>query len=85
MKKAIRFLECVVVAVAAVALAVPGAHAQCAMCYETAVHAGPEAAKSLDLAILALLSPSLLMFCGILALAYKRRRAPDEDSLPQAR
>ena len=53
---------------------VPEASAQgCAMCYADAEAAGPEAARALNLGILALLSPTLLLFGGIFCLAYRRR------------
>ena len=57
----------------------PEAFAQgCAMCYANAEAAGPEAARALNLGILALLSPTLLLFGGIFFLAARRREPPDE-------
>jgi heme/copper-type cytochrome/quinol oxidase subunit 2 len=53
------------------------AMAQCAMC-KTAVTGSPEAAKlsqSLNFAVLILLIPPVLIFCGIFVLAYRHRKA----------
>lgn len=51
--------------------------AQCAMC-KNAVTGSPEAAKlsqSLNFAILVLLIPPVLIFCGIFVLAYRYRKS----------
>ncbi len=54
----------------------PEAAAQgCAMCYANAEAAGPEAARALNLGILALLSPTLLLFGGIFLLAHRRAKS----------
>ena len=53
------------------------AHAQgCALCYTTAAAAGPAAARSLDLGILALVTPALVLFLSVLFLLYRRAAAP---------
>jgi H+/Cl- antiporter ClcA len=65
------------------------AFAQCAMC-KNAVTGSPNAAKlseSLNFAIIILLIPPVLIFCGLFALAYRYRKArgggkdssPDDD------
>ncbi len=61
-------------------VATPVAFAQgCALCYTTAASQGPRAARSLDLAILVLLVPTLLMFVAVLVLAFRRRNAEVDD------
>lgn len=56
------------------ALAPTPAFAQgCAMCYKTTDQQNARAARSLNIAILALLSPALLMFGGVFFLAFRRR------------
>jgi heme/copper-type cytochrome/quinol oxidase subunit 2 len=77
-------------AAAAVALFVLSspALAQCALC-KNAITGSPEAARlsqSLNFAILILLIPPVLIFCGIFVLAYRYRKArgtepepPDKD------
>src|SRR5712692_3696178 len=58
----------------------PDALAQgCALCYNTAASQSPEAAKQLNYAILALLIPTLSLFCGVLCLAFRRRDADREE------
>jgi len=55
----------------------------CAMCYTEAAAQSPRAARQLDLAILTLLVPSVLMFGGVLAAAFRRREgdlATEEES-----
>lgn len=53
------------------------AMAQCAMC-KTAVTGSPDAGRlsqSLNAAVLILLIPPVLIFCGMFVLAYKHRKA----------
>ena len=50
-----------------------GAYAQgCVLCYTTAAAAGPAAARSLDLGILALVTPALVLFLAVMFLLYRR-------------
>ena len=50
-----------------------GALAQgCALCYTTASAVGSAGARSLDLGILALLTPALVLFLGVMFLLYRR-------------
>ena len=56
--------------------------AQCAMC-KNAVTGSPEAAKlseSLNFAIIVLLIPPVLIFCGFFVLAYKYRKSRGVES-----
>jgi hypothetical protein len=60
----------------AVLLMSPGAYAQnCALCYTTASALGSAAARSLDLGILALLTPALALFAGVFYMLYRRATA----------
>ena len=59
---------------------VPGSFAQCALCKTSAEAQGPEAARSINLAILVLLTPTLLLFFGVLLLLFSRRNAQVGDS-----
>lgn len=63
------------------------AMAQCALC-KTAVTNSPEAARlseSLNFAIIILLIPPVLIFCGMFVLAYRYRRARGvETGLPSS-
>ncbi len=57
-------------------LIAPGAYAQnCALCYATASALGSAAAHSLDVGILALLTPALSLFAGVFYLLYRRATA----------
>jgi len=50
-----------------------GAYAQgCVLCYTSAAAAGPAAARSIDLGILALVTPALLLFLAVMFLLYRR-------------
>jgi hypothetical protein len=52
---------------------VRGAYAQaCALCYTTASQTSIAAQRSLNWGILALLTPALTMFLGVLFLLYRR-------------
>ncbi|MBI3406090.1 MAG: hypothetical protein HY046_11610 [Acidobacteria bacterium] len=73
-----RWFQLSLLLMAALALTSPAAMAQCAMCYESASHAGPQAAKTLNYAILALLSPALLMFAGIVIFSVRKKTAAEE-------
>jgi hypothetical protein len=56
--------------------------AQCAMC-KNAITGSPEAAKlseSLNFAIIVLLIPPVLLFCGFFVLAYRYRKAREVES-----
>lgn len=68
---------------------VSSAMAQCAMCKNT-VAGSPSAAKlseSLNFAIIILLIPPVLIFCGIFFIAYRhhKARATEVKSLPDSR
>jgi heme/copper-type cytochrome/quinol oxidase subunit 2 len=59
--------------------------AQCAMC-KNAITGSPEAAKlseSLNFAIIVLLIPPVLIFCGFFVLAYRYRKARGAESQAQ--
>jgi hypothetical protein len=50
-----------------------GAHAQgCALCYTTAANLGASGQHALDLGILALLTPAVLIFLGVMFMLYRR-------------
>ena len=67
-----RSVRLLLLAVFVLALA-PRVFAQgCALCYTTAAAAGPAAARSLDLAILVLLVPTLILFVAVLVFAFRR-------------
>jgi hypothetical protein len=51
----------------------PGAFAQaCALCYTTASQTSIAAQRSLDWGILALVTPALAMFVGVILMLYRR-------------
>ena len=57
---------------------------QCALC-KNAITGSPSAAKlseSLNFAIIILLIPPVLIFCGIFAIAYKHRKAREAEAQP---
>jgi hypothetical protein len=57
-------------------LAPPGLRAQgCALCYTTASAAGAAAERSLDIGILALLTPALALFLSVFYMLYRRATA----------
>jgi len=59
--------------------ATPPMHAQgCAACKTNAAQAGPEAQRGLRRGIAVLLIPSLIIFSGVVFLAYKHREATRE-------
>jgi hypothetical protein len=61
----------------------PAASAQgCAMCYSSASQQGEKAARALNLGILALLTPTLVLFGGVFYLARRSRHFRDDDSDP---
>jgi peptidoglycan biosynthesis protein MviN/MurJ (putative lipid II flippase) len=65
---------------AALPLAAPAAAwAQCAMCKTTASNLDPGGVKYLNYATLLLVAPPVVIFCGFIYAAYKRRDAPDRD------
>ena len=54
----------------------------CAMCYQSAAASGPRTITALKHGILVLLFPPLLIFGGILGLAFSRRNSfADQDDL----
>jgi peptidoglycan biosynthesis protein MviN/MurJ (putative lipid II flippase) len=68
-------------AASALSLAAPAAAwAQCAMCKTTASNVDPGGVKYLNYATLLLVTPPVVIFCGFIYAAYKRRGAPGEDS-----
>jgi len=70
-------LRFTILAVLAVLSTARGAFAQgCALCYTTAAAAGPAAARSLDLGILALVTPALVLFLAVIFMLYRRAAAP---------
>ena len=50
------------------------------MCRTSAAAGGDEAMKAFDLAVLVLLIPTLLIFIGILAFAFRYRNHPRADT-----
>ena len=69
----LRFLMLSIVALLGMAR---GAWAQgCALCYTSASALGASAERSLDFGILALLSPALILFLGVMFLLYRRATA----------
>jgi len=50
----------------------------CAACKTNAAQAGPQAQRGLRRGIAVLLIPSLIIFCGVVFLAYKHRVATHE-------
>jgi hypothetical protein len=65
-------------AAAALPLAAPAAAwAQCAMCKTTASNMDPGGVKYLNYATLLLVAPPVVIFCGFIYAAYKRRDPPD--------
>jgi hypothetical protein len=60
----------------------------CAMCYQNAAASGPRLITALKNGILVLMFPPLLIFCGILGLAFRRRDSfaleaqPETDAPP---
>ena len=60
-------------ALLAMSVSAQGAFAQgCALCYTTASAMGVSAQRSLDLGILALVSPALILFLSVIFLLYRR-------------
>jgi hypothetical protein len=56
--------------------ATPAVHAQgCAACKANVAQAGPDAQRGLRRGIAVLLIPSLIIFTGVVVLAYKYREA----------
>lgn len=79
----IKFALAAVCTVAALLAGYSTALAQCAMC-RTGVAGSPEAAKlaeSLNLAILVLLIPPVLIFCGIFYAVLRQRKPSETASL----
>jgi len=60
-------------ALLAIVVFAPGAFAQgCALCYTSASAVGQAGQRSLDYGILALLTPALILFLGVMFLLYRR-------------
>ena len=84
MTNASRHLWLVLVACVAVAILLAAGQtvsAQCAMC-RSAIAGAPEAAKlssRLNLAVLVLLIPPVLIFCGIFYAAFRQLKSRDES------
>ena len=80
-----RTTKLVSIAAVAIAIVLPlglSAMAQCALC-KNAITGSPSAAKlseSLNFAIIVLLIPPVLIFCGIFAIAYKYRKSRETQS-----
>jgi len=55
----------------------------CAMCYQNAAASGPRLITALKHGILVLLFPPLLIFAGILGLAFSRRNSFASDEQPE--
>ncbi|HSC77532.1 MAG TPA: hypothetical protein VLB32_03115 [Candidatus Acidoferrales bacterium] len=49
------------------------------MCRTSAAAGGDEAMKAFDLAVLVLLLPTILLFCAIVAFAFRYRNHPRAD------
>ncbi len=68
------------------ACAVPAAHAQgCAMCRQSAAAMDAQKQKTLDLAILILLLPTVSIFAGVILWAFRKRqhfRAEGDSIVP---
>jgi hypothetical protein len=72
----VKKLSALLVLAAVLALA-PASYSQgCIMCRTSAAAGGDEAMKAFDLAVLVLLVPTILLFCGILAFAFRYRNHP---------
>jgi len=66
-------LRLAVVAVIGILGMARGAYAQgCVLCYTSAAAAGSGAARSIDIGILALVTPALLLFLAVMFLLYRR-------------
>jgi hypothetical protein len=65
-----------IAAFSALLISVQGAFAQsCALCYSTASALGQNAARSLDIGILTLVTPALVLFAAVVFLLYRRATA----------
>lgn len=51
----------------------------CAMCYQSAAASGPRAIQALRNGILILMLPPVLITCGIVLVAYRRRNLYNDD------
>jgi hypothetical protein len=71
-----------IITTAAVALAAAGSpFAQsCSMCYDGASQQSPQASAAMNTGILVLLLPSLLLFAGVLATAFRHRDQQEDSS-----
>lgn len=79
-KRAIKFSLIAAGAIALLLVSISPSQAQCAMC-RSALSGSPTGAKlsqSFNFAILVLLIPPVMIFCGIFLAAFKYRKAADE-------
>ena len=77
----VRQLASALLLLLAIAAAAPPIYSQgCVMCRTSAAAGGEEAMKAFDLAVLVLLVPTILLFVGILAFAFRYRNHPRADS-----
>lgn len=66
----------ILAAAALAALAAPEAAAQgCAMCAESVAAAGEQGRRAIGAGILILLAPTLVLFCGVFFLAFRRNHS----------
>ena len=66
-------LKFIFVALIAILVSASGVFAQgCALCYTSASAVGQAGQRSLDYGILALLTPALVLFLGVMFLLYRR-------------
>ncbi|HET6145280.1 MAG TPA: hypothetical protein VFE02_17355 [Candidatus Acidoferrales bacterium] len=66
-------MKFVLATVLAIVASAQGAFAQgCALCYTTASAIGASAQRSLDIGILALVSPALILFLTVIFMLYRR-------------
>jgi len=82
-KRTAKLLSIVAGAVSIVVSMSWSAMAQCALC-KNAVTGSPSAAKlseSLNFAIIILLIPPVLIFCGIFAVAFKYRKSREAEAI----
>lgn len=81
-KRTVKFVLLAAALWAALLVASLQAVAQCAMC-KNAITGSPNAAKlaqNFNFAILVLLVPPVIIFCGVFIVAYKHRKAHEESS-----
>ena len=78
----ITFVFAVTLALAAVAAAWPeSALAQCPLCRSALQNDGDQTARTMNLAIVVLLIPPVSIFCAIFAVAYRKAKGDEEESV----